>query len=70
MTDNFTPKDPEFTVTIVGPDGKEWINLFKKDGDPEWWGGKDKRDNYVNLNHFVKKEDRQQKQNQQQENKW
>lgn len=60
MADDFVPSDPEFTVVIVGPEGKEYINVWPKDGQyGKFWSGKDQRGNYVNINTFVKKEDRQ-----------
>jgi len=63
MADDFVPSDPEFTVIIVGPNGKEYINVWKKNGQyGGFWSGKDVRGNYVNINKFVKKEDRGKKQ--------
>ena len=72
MADDFVPSDPEFTVVIVGPNGKEWINVWRKKGQyGEYWSGKDKRGNYVNVNTFVPREKRQQQDKPVQEsNQW
>lgn len=72
MADNFVPKDPTFTVKFMGPNGWEWVNVFERDGQDgnKWWGGKDARENYLNVNKFVKKEDRQQKQAPKQSEGW
>ena len=60
MADDFVHSDPEFTVVIVGPEGKEYINVWPKDGQyGKFWSGKDIRGNYVNINEFKPKGERQ-----------
>jgi len=71
MADDFVPSDPEFTVTIIGPNGKEYINIWKKSGQyGDYWGGKDVRGNYVNMYKFRKKEDREKPQQKPESSGW
>ena len=62
----FVPSNPVFTVSFVGPNGKEYHGVWEKTKDGEtFWSGKDDRDNWVSVSKFVSKEDRQKKKEQQ-----
>ena len=72
MTDDFKPANPEFTVAITGPNGREYISVWKKtnkDGTV-YWSGKDARGNWVNINPWRSKEEREKENTQTQESSW
>jgi len=73
MADDFVPSVPMITLTMIGPNGKEYYNGFLKNADKfteeevelirkllkrAWLGGKDDRENYWNVNGFVSREER------------
>ena len=74
MTDEERDTRPWATITHVGPDGKEWDNVWIKNSDEfsadeleagraflkkAWFSSKDKRDQYISINGWRSKEERE-----------